>query len=153
MTAGVMITGVTKVSNSTTAHVQVQQSKIPEWLRYQHQRKWLPSWWKWGHMYRKWERNAPPVITHLPHFLPSAWRSIILKPFHVDHTYRGMWKDSFHQSWNLQTENTASVILWMCQTDFGSFWTWITGSNSASSQAPRHMHESNARNKRISYCR
>jgi hypothetical protein len=106
------------------------KKKKPEWLRYPHQRKWPLSCWKCGHMYRKWERNEPPVTIYSPHFLPSTWCSTISIPFNVDHTYGGIWKDSFHQSWNLQTE-TVTVIIWMCQSDFGSFWSWITGSESA----------------------
>jgi hypothetical protein len=53
-------------------------------------------------MYRKWERNEPPVTIYSPHFPPSAWCPIILKTFNVDHTYSGIWKVSFHQSWNLK---------------------------------------------------
>lgn len=43
-------------------------------------------------MYRKWERNEPPVTIYSPHFLPSTWCSIISQPFNVDHTYSGIWK-------------------------------------------------------------
>jgi len=83
----------------------------------------------WPHV-QEMREESTPVTIYSPHFLPSAWHPIISKPFHVDHTYRGIWKHSFHQSWNLQAE-TVMVILQMCQTDFGSFWSWIKGSDSA----------------------